>query len=1133
VNICTIIARNYVAYARVLAESFKAVHPDGTCNVLVIDDPSDYLDPATEPFELVTIDQIGLPDAERMAASYDVMEFSTAVKPWLLRHLLDRPGVDTIAYLDPDIRIFNPIDEIERRARAHRVVLTPHFTKPLPRDDLKPSEEDILIAGTYNLGFIALGASETADSLLEWWSERLEKHCINNPAQGHFVDQRWIDLAPGLWPGIDVVRDPSFNIAYWNLPTRELSYEGGEYRVEGNPLRFFHFSGFDPRRPRELSKHQTRVDVGADPALLKICGEYAEQLLSHGFEDSVDWPYGWDHMANGIKLDRAARQLYREAAEGGELAASVFTERGAEEFRDYLTVSENGAGAINRYTQVLWSSRPDLQETFPDPLGDDAGRFGDWLRSSAAEGSISAGLLPPALPRPNAHVGNGRVPHSAPPEPGINVVGYISSARGVGEVARQIYAALRNNGVPVTTIDSPAEPYRIEAELANLREEAHPYDFNLLCVNADMLPAVATALGDDFFRNRHSAGLWFWEVSHFPEMWRRSFEYVDEVWVGSNHIAQALRPVSPIPVRTVRLPIVPALPENLDRAELGMPEGFCFLFVFDYRSVFRRKNPLGLVDAFCRAFEPGEGPSLVIKSICGDEFPAEREQLARAVEGRPEIHLLESTVSVGAKNAMIAGCDCYVSLHRSEGLGLTMAEAMYFGRPVIATGYSGNLDFMNAENSFLVPHTMAAIGADADPYPADKEWAEPDLEAAAALMRQVYAHPADAIKRGERAAADIRRTHSPSAAQKAIEAEVEQARRADLREGLQPPTRAQAVEGSRDGGRVQLEHLLAFGGPPARPDAGKLQSSAKNLYMRILRPYTAYQQRINESAAESLDELRAALAEAMRMESMLDSRLRELVEEAGTNRLRLAGAEELVQAAAAKPYMAKDRLVSQNNPILGETLGFRSSDDQKQGRGYRGFEDLFRGPEAMIRDRQRVYLDLVSDHQPVLDGGCGRGEFLELLAERGIEARGVDLDSTMVERCREKGLGNAEQGDLFEVIEQAPPRSLGTIFSAQVIEHLSFEQLQRLLELGLSRLKPGGLLIAETVNPHSAAALKAFWVDPTHVQPLFPETMLALCEGAGYQAGDVFAPVGSGSWERDRTRAGEYALVATAPDDGS
>jgi SAM-dependent methyltransferase len=243
----------------------------------------------------------------------------------------------------------------------------------------------------------------------------------------------------------------------------------------------------------------------------------------------------------------------------------------------------------------------------------------------------------------------------------------------------------------------------------------------------------------------------------------------------------------------------------------------------------------------------------------------------------------------------------------------------------------------------------------------------------------------------------------------------------------------------------------------------------------------------------------------------------------------MAQADELVHAAAAEPYMADDRLARRTHPVLGKTIGFRTAPGEMDGDGYRGFEDLFRGPEEMIRDRQRVYLDLIAGRGPVLDAGCGRGEFLDLLEERGIACRGVDLDPDMVKRCHEKGHESVEQGDLLDVLEQTPSGSLGAVFSAQVIEHLEFAQLQRFLRLGLSRLRPGGLLIAETVNPHSAAALKAFWVDPTHMHPLFPETMLALCALSGYAAADIFAPVGAGDWDEDRTRVGEYAVVATAP----
>lgn len=1141
-NVCTIIARNYIAHARTLAQSFNQVHPDGTCSVLVIDDPGDFIDPAQEPFELVTLEEIGLDHPERMAASYDVMELSTAVKPWLLRTLLERPGVESVMYLDPDIRIFESLEEIEQRALRSSVVLTPHFTSPLPRDDLKPSEEDILIAGTYNLGFIGLGAGQTAEQLLDWWSERLEHHCLNDPEQGRFVDQRWIDLAPGIWPSVDILRDTSFNIAYWNLPTRRLETDGDAYRVDGSPLRFFHFSGFDPRRPRQLSKHQNRIDVAADPALARICGEYAEELLSNGFEEAVGWPYGWDEMAIGLKLDRPARRAHREGVEAGRIGASVFTEAGAQQFVAYLNEPGNAPGSngsVTKYAQAVWDERPDFHPLFPDISGEKGGAFVDWLRGTAKDTGIAAELLPAP---PEAPVLDDLTPEeiaaSIDVEPGVNLVGYLSSARGVGEAARQVLAAIEAGEGATATIDTPADPAEIPAALGELTAADYPYDFNLICVNADMLPAVAAGLGTRFFDARHTAGLWFWEVSTFPDLWRGSFKHLDEVWVATDHIAEALRPISPVPVETMRLPVTPTTPPPMSREQLGLPEGFCFLFVFDYRSVFKRKNPLGIVEAFRAAFEPGEGPSLVIKSVCGDEFPAERERLAAAVADRPEIHLVEEKVPAEVKDGMIASCDCYVSLHRSEGLGLTMAEAMYFGRPVIATAYSGNLDFMTAGNSYLVPHEMVAIGDDAPPYPANGEWAEPDLERAAALMREVYEEPEAAAERGRRAAADIRRTHSLKAAWDWIETRVTAVRRQRLIDRLEHPTFAPPRPWAPPSGREELEHLLQLGvAPHSAESSGKAQEIAKRAYRRVLRPYAAYQQRVNGSTVQSIDELREMLAQAVEIEDRVDAklaaaneRLLNLEHEAARDRERAGKAEELVAAAGAKPFMSDDRMARRRHPVLGRTIGFRTEGSEAEAPSYRGFEDLFRGSEELIRDRQRVYLPLVANRGPVFDAGCGRGEFLDLLAEQGIEFQAVDLDPTMVARCHEKGYTQVEEANLLDALEQVPANSLGAIFSAQVIEHLETEQLERFFELGLSRLRPGGLMIAETVNPHSPAALKAFWVDLTHKQPLFPETMLALSELVGYAAGDVFAPVGSGDWESDRGTAGEYALVASAPE---
>jgi len=609
------------------------------------------------------------------------------------------------------------------------------------------------------------------------------------------------------------------------------------------------------------------------PTLIRICDEYGAALKESGYEEAATWSYGWDRTANGLKIDRIARGLFRDGVETGRFKESIFTDAGAEKFKDYLTetVAGHGDAEIGRYAAVLWESRPDLREAYPDLNGPAASGFLEWLHVFGPETGVSQELLTPGSTRHDAAPIAGPAPVSEPSEaalaPGVNVVGYISSERGVGEVARQVLAALRLRQIPAAEIDAPTDPAEIETALAGLPSREHPYDYNLICVNADMLPAVAAGLGPRFFDGRRTAGLWFWEVSAFPEYWLRSFDDVDEVWVATRHIAEALRPLTDKPVRTVRVPVTPGPAAEMTRAELGMPEGFTFLFVFDYRSVFRRKNPLGLVHAFKEAFPAGEGPSLVIKSICGDEFPADRAQLVEAVADRPEIHLIEKTVSAEAKNAMIASCDCYVSLHRSEGLGLTMAEAMYFGKPVIATAYSGNLDFMTAENSFLVPYAEVEIGADADPYPPKGKWAEPDLEFVSRTMREIVADPAEADRRGRRATIDIRHTHSPEASAASIEARIAEGRIDQLANRLHFPNAS---------GSVQLDRLVGLGGPPVDRDSRQVRAAAKRTYVRLLRPYISYQNEVNASASRALDELRDRLVDVLSVNEQLNSRVSEL-----------------------------------------------------------------------------------------------------------------------------------------------------------------------------------------------------------------------------------------------------------------
>ncbi len=831
VQACTIIARNYLPLARVLGASFRAHHPEGNLTVLVFDDINHEVIAEDEPFDVVRIEDLGedVPELYRMAAMYDVTEFATALKPWLLEMLL-RKGPRSVLYLDPDIQVFHPLDEIAEIAATNDIVLTPHAVVPMPRDGKMTSETAILASGIYNLGFIGVGQGALVPgpngkpSFFEFWKVRLIRECVNDPLGMRFVDQRWMDFVPAVYEPF-IMRDPTYNVAYWNLDHRDLVWNGSRYEIDGEPLKFFHFSGYSPTARHLLSKHQTdkpRILLSERPDLRKICNEYADLLIVNGFGRTGGSEYAFRRMGNGVPFDEYSRRVYRDAvlvADDGddEYPPIPWDEEGADALCAWMNEPprvENDPGNLSVYLATVFGMRVnELRPMFFDPQGHDRERFLKWARHEVTEGTFPACFVPSVdsartVPEEFDPETGRRAFHSirewAPANrlrPGFLVAGYLRAELGVGEGARLLIECLEAAGLPYSTFAFSQTLSRQYHVLEHEGQGTRDFDVNVICVNADQTLAFANAVGADFFAGRHTIGQWAWELEEFPDDWENAFNLVDEIWAVSEFTRAAIAPVTQKPVRVFPHAIVePVAAEGVGRAELGLPaDKFVFLYCFDLLSIFERKNPLGVIEAYTRAFDDGDRTQLVLKVINGDRAVADLERLRLAVAGRDDITLMDGYLDDDYVAALMKAADCYVSLHRSEGFGLTMAEAMALGKPVIATAYSGNLDFMSEETAYLVPWEYCEVPSGCDPYPAGAKWADPDPTEAARLMRFVAEHTDEARAMGRRARESVLRDHSPAARAEFLRTSldrIEQGRAAMLE-------RAHRIEIERVGGPVR------------------------------------------------------------------------------------------------------------------------------------------------------------------------------------------------------------------------------------------------------------------------------------------------------------------------------------------
>jgi glycosyltransferase involved in cell wall biosynthesis len=793
-----------VPQARVLAASLLRHNPESSLDVVLI--AREALGDST--FEPVPLESV-LPDfdvdVETLIACHDERDLIPLLLPRFLEAYCKQAD-GPVLHLPPTVLVTGDLGPVADVLRAHSVLLSPRTTHDPPNDGLGPSVAELESVGRISETIIGVDGGLEAQGFLGWWGGHLESmlgSLDGTEARGRPEDRPWLarllELAPARF-ATAVLDDPGCNVSQWSLHERGLEWTPAGVRIDGLPLRFIDFTGFDPDHPYRLSATATRVRVSRSEGLRELCASYATELLVAGWRAGEDHGEVGRHLANGLVYDEVLARLHTRAIALGEHFGDVFEGPGSAAFTIWLSgpAPRGAEHGITRYVfyRVL-RERPDVMRAYLDLDGPDGAEYVAWCRAFGREELEIPECFMPAAPsgaRPNtdaserprepeaprgddADGGPGRESgeldsHAQPGSndvgpPAVRVSGYLGHALGLGSAARGYAQALSAAGVTTSTATVALEHMQLPDELGDgygrhaFEDLIHDgrHGFELVAVNPDELPAFVERVGERYFHGPR-IGIWGWETNRIPARWAPAFALVDEIWVYSRFMAENIGAATSVPVIALPPPVkAPAVASEPLR--LGVPNGFLFLFVFDYLSTIQRKNPVGLIEAFKQAFEPGEGPQLLIKTINAPLRPLAEEAVLWAAHGREDIHIVDRSLSAGERDRLMAACDCYVSLHRSEGFGLTMAEAMAIGKPVIATGYSGNVDFMNVGNSYLVDHEIALVGPDCEIYPPDGEWAQPSVAHAAQLMRRVWENPGEAATRGEQARADIARELSP------------------------------------------------------------------------------------------------------------------------------------------------------------------------------------------------------------------------------------------------------------------------------------------------------------------------------------------------------------------------------------
>ncbi|MEZ5287481.1 MAG: hypothetical protein R2712_22310 [Vicinamibacterales bacterium] len=375
-----------------LARSFRACHQDIPFFVLLADEPVAAVDPAAEPFTLVTLADLDVPDLPRLRFHHPQQPFSYACTPWLIEWLHAR-GVDRVVYFKQETLILDDVSGLFDRLATSPIVVTPHLPQPLGADGAE-RELNILLSGVYNVGVLGVARHASAREFLTWWADRLRYDCRHAVEAGLHFEQRWVDLAIAYFDGVHVERDPAYNVGHWSLPERAVTRAAdGRVQVDGRPCRVFRFSGYRPEEGDRMTTYNARLPWEGLGVVRELVRGFREALEHDGYWETREWPYAYERFDNGVRVAETARQIYRTQGDAVARFGDPLSTGGSGSFWRWLH-SHPPESDLSRFWKAIYDSRPDLQGAFPDTRGDGARAFMTWARHSGlAEHQVPEAML--------------------------------------------------------------------------------------------------------------------------------------------------------------------------------------------------------------------------------------------------------------------------------------------------------------------------------------------------------------------------------------------------------------------------------------------------------------------------------------------------------------------------------------------------------------------------------------------------------------------------------------------------------------------------------------------------------------------------------------------------------------------